>query len=190
MEEIACPRCRAPIDSGQYDTGGFSPCPTCGTSCKIDVFPAFVRPISPGAPGDALIGDEAGCFYHAEKKAERACDYCGRFLCALCDMELGGKHLCPACLESGKKQGRLIDLERHRVLYDSVALRLAIFPLVMFWFTLVTAPAALYLSLRHWNAPLSIVTRGKGRFVAAMVLSGLQIAGWALGIAYFVSLRH
>ena len=76
------------------------------------------------------------------------------------------------------------------MLYDSVALRLAIFPLIMFWFTLVTAPAALYLSLRHWNAPTSIVTRGKSRFVAAMALSGLQIVAWALGIAHLVSLRH
>lgn len=190
MEEIACPKCRAPVDSGYYNTAGFFPCPSCRTSVKIDVFPAFVRPIGSGASGDAQIGDEASCFYHPRKKAEIACDYCGRYLCALCDMELGGKHLCPACLETGQEKGRLVDLERHRVLHDSVALRLAVLPLIMFWFTIATAPAALYLSIRNWNAPTSVVRRGKGRFVAAIILSGLEILGWAFGIAYFVSLRY
>jgi hypothetical protein len=190
MERIVCPGCRTPVGSGYYGTGDFFPCSSCRTSLKIDVFPAFVRPIASGTPGDALIGDEASCFYHLGKKAEVACGYCGRYLCALCDIELGGKHLCPACLEGGKKKGKLIDLERHRVLYDSVALKLAILPLIIFWITLVTAPAALYLSIRHWSAPTSVVTRGKGRFVAAIILSGLEILGWALGIAYFTWFRY
>jgi hypothetical protein len=71
-----------------------------------------------------------------------------------------------------------------------VALRLAVLPLIMFWFTIGTAPAALYLSIRNWNAPTSVVKRGKGRFVAAIFISGLEILGWAFGIAYFISLRH
>jgi len=69
-------------------------------------------------------------------------------------------------------------------------LGLALFPLAAFWFTLVTAPMALYIAIRHWNAPLSVVGRGKGRFVAAIILSGLQVLGWALFIAYLVSSRH
>ncbi len=135
------------------------------------------------------MDDQASCFYHSQKKAVIPCDNCGRFLCALCDVELGGKHLCPACLETGKKKGRIIDLERHRVLYDAAALKLAIYPVLMFWFTLFTAPIALYLAIRHWNSPGSIVGRTRIRSVLAIMLSGLQILAWIVGIAYIVSRR-
>ncbi len=157
---------------------------------KVAVFPALLRGIDPGKSGDVVIDEEAGCFYHPGKKAEVACDYCGRFLCSLCDLELGGKHLCPTCLEAGRKKGRITNLERHRTLYDSVALRLSLFPLILPWFTLLTAPIALYLAISRWNAPTSVVGRGKGRLKVAIVLSGLQILAWAGGIAYVVSSRY
>ena len=124
------------------------------------------------------MDDQASCFYHSQKKAVVPCAYCGRFLCALCDVEWDGKHLCPACLETGKKKGKIINHERRRVLYD-----------VLFWFTLFTAPIALYIAIRHWNSPTSIVGRSKIRFVLAIMLSGLQILAWIAGIAYLVSRR-
>ena len=49
----------------------------------------------------------------------------------------------------------------------------------IFYFTLVTAPAALFVAIRYWNAPRSIVHRTKIRLVAAIVLALMQIAGWA-----------
>jgi hypothetical protein len=188
MEQISCPGCHAPVDHGFYDTREFFPCTVCRASLRIDVFPAFMRPVDTGLSGDAVTDDDAGCFYHPGKKAETTCGYCGRFLCDLCDMEVGAGHLCPSCLEAGQKKGKLADLEHHRKLHDSAALAIAVLPLIAFWFTLVTAPAALYLSVRNWKAPGSIIRRGKGRFVAAIALSGLQILAWAFGIAYLVSL--
>lgn len=190
MEPIACTACRTILSVSQFNTGAFFECPSCGVSLKVDAFPALLRGIGPGKAGEAVMGEEASCFYHPGKKAEIACDYCGRFLCSLCDVPLDGKHLCLTCVEAGRKKGRITSLERHRTLYDSAALGLALFPLVAFWLTLVTAPMALYIAIRHWNAPTSVVGRGKGRFVAAIILSGLQIMGWALGIAYFVSSRY
>jgi hypothetical protein len=156
---------------------------------KIDVFPAFYRGLRPGKEGETLIDDQASCFYHPQKKAVLACDYCGRFLCALCDVELSGKHLCPACLETGKKKGRIVNLDRHRVLYDGVALRLALLPMITVWLTIVTAPIAIYLSIRHWNSPRSVVRGTRVRFILSVVISGLQILAWTTGIIYFVSRR-
>jgi hypothetical protein len=75
------------------------------------------------------------------------------------------------------------------VLYDATALKLAFYPLLIFWFTLVTAPIALYLAIRHWSSPTSIVGRTKTRFVLAITLSGLQILAWIFVIAYYVSRR-
>ncbi len=75
------------------------------------------------------------------------------------------------------------------MLYDATALRLAFYPILIFWFTLVTAPVALYLAIRHWNSPTSIVRRTRIRFVLAITLSSLQILAWIFVIAYFVSRR-
>jgi len=156
---------------------------------RIDVFPAFTRGLGPGKAGETLTDDQASCFYHAQKKAVIPCDHCGRFLCALCDVEWGGKHLCPACLEAGKKKGKIVSLERHRLLYDSTALKIAVLPVITIWFTLVSAPIALYLAIRYWNSPMSLVRRTKIRFVLAMVISSLQILGWSTWFIYWVSRR-
>jgi len=189
VEEISCTKCQAPILAGYYNSRDLIPCPTCDVPLKIDVFPAFYRGLRPGKEGEALTDDQASCFYHPQKKAVVPCDYCGRFLCALCDVELGGKHLCPACVETGKKKGRIVNLDRHRVLYDGVALRLALFPMIIFYITIVTAPIAIYLSIRHWNSPMSAIGRTKVRFVLAIVISGLQILAWTVGLIYFISRR-
>jgi hypothetical protein len=189
MEEIRCTECRAPISAEYYNTPDLIRCPSCSVPIKIDVFPALLRGLEPGKAGDSLVDDQASCFYHPQKKAVVPCDQCGRFLCALCDIEWGRKHLCPGCLETGKKKGKIINLERHRVLYDATALRLAFYPILIFWFTLVTAPVALYLAIRHWNSPTSIVRRTRIRFVLAITLSSLQILAWIFVIAYFVSRR-
>ena len=189
MEEISCTKCHAPILAGYYNTSNLIPCPSCHAPVKIDVFPAFYHGPRPGNEGETLIDDQASCFYHPQKRAVIPCDHCGRFLCALCDVELGGKHLCPACLETGKKKGRIVNLDRHRVLYDGVALRLALFPMIIFYFTIVTAPLAIYLSIRHWNSPTGVIGRSKARFILAIVVSGLQILAWATWIVYLVSRR-
>ena len=103
----------------------------------------------------------------------------------MCDCELNGQHLCPTCLETGKKKGKLRSLQNHRMLYDNAALALAVLPLLIFYFTIVTAPMALYLSIRHWNTPSSLIPRTKMRFVLAILLASLQIVGWLVGV-YFL----
>jgi len=189
MEKVSCTQCHAPIPAGYYNTADLVPCPSCHAPITINAFPALFRGLQTGKEGETLIDDQASCYYHPQKKAVLPCDHCGRFLCALCDVELGGKHLCPACVETGKKKGRIVNLDRHRVLYDGVALRLALFPMITVWFTIVTAPVAIYLSIRHWNSPMSVIKRTKVRFVLAIVISGLQILAWATGIVYLASRR-
>jgi hypothetical protein len=189
MEEVSCTRCHTPIPAGYYNTSNLIPCPSCHVPIRIDVFPAFYRAFQPGEEGETLIDGQASCFYHPQKKAVIPCDHCGRFLCALCDVELGDKHLCPACLEAGKKKGRIANLDRHRLLYDGTALRLALLPMITVWLTIFTAPIAIYLSIQHWNSPMSVIGRTKVRFILAIIISGFQILAWAIGIAYLVSRR-
>jgi hypothetical protein len=189
MEEISCTHCHKLIPPRYYNTSDLIPCPSCQAPVKIDVFPALYQDLRPGEEGETLIEDQASCFYHPQKKAVVPCDHCGRFLCALCNVKFGGRHLCPACLETGKKKGRIVNLDRHRLLYDGTALRLALFPIITVWLTIVTAPIAIYLSIRHWNSPRSVVRRTRVRFILAIVISGLQILAWTTGIVYFVSRR-
>ena len=186
---VQCPKCQAWLLDGVFNQPELSPCPACGTPLQIEVFPALFRIQSVGRSGEAiLVEGESSCFYHPQKKAVIPCQGCGRFLCALCDCELNGQHFCPNCLETGKTKGKIKNLENQRTLYDSIALSLAVYPLLIFYFTLITAPAALFVALRYWNAPRSIVRRTKVRYVTAIILASLQIAGW--GLLFFVIAGH
>lgn len=190
---LECPKCNTPLSEAQVNRSELAPCPGCDSLLQVEVFPALFRPVAAGREGERLlIETEASCFYHAQKKAVVPCEGCGRFLCALCDCELHGEHFCPTCLETGKKKGKIKRLENERTLYDSIALALATYPLVLFvgvYFTCITAPMAVYFAVRYWNAPRSIVHRTRWRLVFALGFAGLQIAGWIF-IIYFFSTRR
>jgi hypothetical protein len=179
---LTCPRCHRLLPSSLFNAPDFGVCGNCGNTVKIRVFPALSAPLSAEIDGGrAVMANEAACFYHPEKPAVAPCDHCGRFLCALCDLELKGQHLCPACVESGQKKGTFHHLEKERVLYDDIALRVAVYPIVtvFFWFfTIITAPVALFLSIRYWNKPSSLLPRTKIRFLAAIIIAMAQIGLW------------
>jgi hypothetical protein len=189
---LECPKCNTPLGEAQVNRPELAPCPGCGSLLQVEAFPALFRPVAAGREGERLLVEtEASCFYHPQKKAVVPCEGCGRFLCALCDCELHGEHFCPACLEVGKKKGRIKRLENERTLYDSIALALAVYPLVVLvgiYFTCITAPMAVYFAIRYWNAPRSIVHRTRWRLVFALVFASLQIVSWVF-VIYFVSNR-
>ena len=157
-------------------------CPGCGTPLEFTVFPALRRGAVAGqAPQLVLEAGEAACFYHAEKRAVVPCDACGRFLCALCDVELHGKHFCPACLESGRKKPGTVPLERGRTRYDQIAWSLLILPLPLCMVVApITATAALVIALWKFRAPLSLVANTRLRLIFAMVLAVIELAATGL----------
>src|SRR3989442_5576597 len=173
---LSCTKCRTPLPGGWFNQAELKPCRACAAPLQVEVFPALFRRLSRGRDGEALMVEgEASCFYHPQKKAALPCQGCGRFLCALCDCELNGQHFCPACLEVGRKKGKIKSLENQRTLYDSIALSLAIAPMLVFYFTFITAPAALYFAIRYWNAPRSIVHRTQVSLVLAIIIATTQI---------------
>jgi hypothetical protein len=178
---VACTKCRTPLPVALYNARALRPCPSCGTRLQIEVFPAVLRPPGPGSAGEAVMMDgESTCFFHTTKRAVVPCESCGRFLCAVCDVEMNGQHLCPMCIESGKKKGKIEKLENKRTLHDSIALAVALYPMILVWPTIISAPIALYLAIRHWNKPLSVVRRSRWRLVVAIILALLQIGGWVV----------
>jgi hypothetical protein len=188
---LLCPKCNGPLIESVFNQPELTPCPNCAIPLQVEIFPALFRSAPTGRDGEtALVETESTCFYHPQKKALLPCEECGRFLCALCDCELHGKHYCPACLEVGRTKRKIKSLETERTLYDSLALSLAIIPLLIFYLTFVTAPAALYIAVRYWNAPRSIVHRSKIRLVIAILLASLQIIGWGIAIYFIFAKTH
>ncbi|MFC1823361.1 hypothetical protein ACFL9T_11685 [Thermodesulfobacteriota bacterium] len=178
---IRCTKCSAPLTYESLNREVFIPCPSCGSLTRADIFPAILKELPAGTTGELLLmDDEASCFYHPGKQAVVPCSSCGRFLCSLCDVELNGRHWCASCLNSGRKRRKIKDLEDHRTLYDSIALTLAIVPLVILPITIITAPLAIYFAIRYWKAPSSITGRTKIRLIIALLFAGSQITGWAL----------
>ncbi|MBM3876693.1 MAG: hypothetical protein FJ386_08255 [Verrucomicrobia bacterium] len=140
-----------------------------------------------GRAGESTQAEgEAACFYHPTKRAAIPCDACGKFLCALCDMEVSGRHYCPTCLESGGKKGKIKTLERARTRHDYVVMSLVLGS-VFFWpLAVVLCPVALGLTVKNWSAPPSLVANTKLRLGICAVLAALLLcasAAFWIGLA-------
>lgn len=182
---IACSACKAPIDVSHYNQPNPTRCPGCNRNLLAYVFPAFYRRENSGPVGEALQDlAEASCFQHSTRRAVAPCDRCGRFMCALCQMEIEGSTICPECLESGHQKQQISSLESKRILYDTMAYSLALAPLPMLLFypililSPLTAIGAIFVTIRHWNKPLGITRNSRWRFVVAVILAMLQLLGW------------
>ena len=160
-------------------------CPQCSAEMCIAVFPAFFNVNRLGMKGELLLEDNlSSCFYHVEKKAVVACEECGRFLCMLCEIDISNKKLCPLCMQSLRKKGEAEALSGRSTAYDELALTLSILPVLTVFFTLLTAPASLYLVIKNWRKPQGFYPRSKARFIVAGILSIIQIIAWAVFFIY------
>ena len=191
MPSLLCHHCRTVVPEALFNTGSPVPCPRGNSPRRGRVGPAALRAPASGAAAEALgSAEDAGCFYHPRKKAVVPCADCGRFLCALCDLEIDRRHVCPACATvggpgHGSPAGRL---EGPRVLHDSLALSLAVLPLLIYPFTLVAAPAALFLVVRYWNEPKQHpLGRTRARLVLAALIASALLVGW--GCLFYFRLR-
>jgi uncharacterized paraquat-inducible protein A len=178
--QVTCPACRTVLADAFFNQPDFAPCPQCAVPLRIAAFPALYRPIEAGSAGERLVIDsDASCFYHPQKKAEIPCDQCGRFLCALCDVPLGDRHLCPNCVESGRQKGTLQSLTKRRIAYDTTTLMLGLLPLalgIFMWFLfLFTGPAAIIVGIYGWKKPGSLLRKNRWRFVVGMIGGLIQI---------------
>jgi len=122
---------------------------------------------------------ESGCFFHPGKQAAAVCSRCGRFLCSLCEIEIQEGVVCPSCLAGKAKSEGEAEFTQSRTLYDNMAMGMAVFPMLAIWPTLVSAPLTWVVALKYWKSPISLVRRSRWRFPVALVISGLQMAGWA-----------
>jgi hypothetical protein len=182
IRSLTCDRCHAVLQVPRLPDAPASPCPRCGVPTRVLVFPALFRPPPLPDAGTAAMPAEAACFYHAGKRAFVPCDACGRFLCALCDVEWQGRHLCTPCLEASQNESGTEPAQGRRVLYDSIALSLAVLPLIFilpfFMLTLLTAPLSVYFAIRALRQPRGPIPGRRLRAMVALVLGIAEICGW------------
>ena len=143
-------------------------CPYCQKRLQIRVWP-IVRQNSNAV---AALSDQATCFFHPDKAFQACCQRCGRFVCALCDLQLGAEHVCPTCFErgrvdSGAEAGKA-EWRYRDVLYDSIALTVG-WGWILFWPVFVAAlPAVIFLHVKYRKAPRSyLIPRSGWRFWVA-----------------------
>ena len=179
MGYVVCGGCAAQIPTNYWNVGGQLPCPGCARGVEVHVFPAAMRRAEGAAPEPVITGEEASCYNHPMHRAAAACDSCGRFLCALCDIPTGAAHVCPACFETGGS--RILE----RTNFDSLALAIATLPMLLCWLPILTTPAALYFAISHWNDPSPVVPRGKWRLWLTLIVAAMQAALYAW-LIYFV----
>lgn len=81
---------------------------------------------------------------------------------------MNGKHYCPGCLDSGKKKGKIEELQTSRVLHGRQALVLSLLPFF------ISGLAAVFLAIRHWKSPDSLVSHCRWHMPLALAFGTLQ----------------
>lgn len=173
-----CHFCQTPLAPERVDDGGGVACGHCERPTQLVVFAAILGG-SAGTPAhqvDAHL-QGASCFYSPEKLATGECRNCGAWISEEWTARWGAEVYCLKCLEHLRQRGADASFAEGIVLWDSVALFLALVPysLVLTFVGFFTAPAALFLTVRHWGSPRSMVHVWRWRFVVAVVMSVLML---------------
>lgn len=187
---IGCPNCGAFFPLAPAELQALTQCPTCRRPTEIVLFPAYDRPVSTGAAAEKVIMDgEAACFYHPDHRALVPCDACGRFICALCDLDVNGRHFCPQCLEKAMTKNTVQSLERNRTRWDYIIFVLLLVPLIFCYiFVPATALAALVVIGWKWKAPPSLVNNTRVRFIVYTIVAVVEMVVGCIG--WWMILRH
>ena len=163
---ITCPHCSMDIPADSE----WGSCPYCQKWLQVRVWPI----IRPNNSAVSALSDQATCFFHPDKAFQACCQRCGRFVCGLCDLQLGAEHVCPTCFERGRADTGLNSSKaewRHRdVLYDSIALVLGWGWIIVWPVLLAAIPVAIVLHVKYRKAPRSyLIPRSGWRFWVAYV---------------------
>lgn len=187
---LTCPKCKQdtlelPDDHGRV----MCRCNPAKAQYEYYRFPAYFREDHAPLSAERVSGEgESTCYNHPDKVAVDACNSCGMFACSLCLMESEQGQICLNCFDRGQKSKGKEEKNAHtrRVPYDTIALTLAVLPIITVYFTLFTAPIAIFMVIRYWkNHPCSEVPRTRIRYYLAFFIALVQILVW---IAFFIGL--
>ncbi|MBL7645390.1 MAG: B-box zinc finger protein [Candidatus Hydrogenedentes bacterium] len=174
---VRCGQCNGVLGAPATTGSGSLPCPTCRTESRAWLFPALYRSRD-GQQAQALQEEgHSSCMNHPQKRAVAVCDGCGKFLCALCDVDWNGEHLCPACIGHRKTADPEGTLRTEYMHYDLIALTLVLVSIPMWVFGIVLAPMAVFIGIRYWNTPLRPVPYRRWPLVLVVLLGAVVFVG-------------
>jgi len=188
LAAVTCPHCSLDIPADS----AWESCPYCQKWLQVRVWPV----VRENTNAVSVLADHAACFFHPDKPFQACCRRCGRFVCALCDLQLGADHVCPTCFERERadygEQANQTELRYRDVLWDSIAVA-AGWGWILFWPTFVAAlPAVIFLHVKYRKAPRSyLIPRSGWRFWMAYV--GLIWLPLFFATAFFarrMAMRH
>ena len=173
---LPCPKCSKVLEPISWHDRVKGCCWNCRTDFDFLAFPALTAKRPRVIPKVVLESEHATCFYHQTNQAEAVCEACGRFACAICAVNYGGRRVCPPCVAAVKvNDAHAVD---RRTLYDGIALATAVLPILLWPLTVVTSPVALGFAVVGWRKPRSLVGGGRIKLIFAGLLAGAQIVGW------------
>lgn len=164
---VSCPECGGSVAPVEVESG-WQRCPYCEKQLQFRTWPVLRESKNAGA----AMPEQSTCFFHPDKVFQACCQRCGRFVCALCDLQLGAEHVCPTCFERGRAgmgtNGGKAEWRHRDVLYDSIALSVGWLWILVWPLAIAAIPAAIYLHVRYRKAPsLYVIPRSGWRFWAA-----------------------
>lgn len=189
---LSCPSCGGNITTAESRTD-WQVCLYCNKRFQVRAGPVLRQKTNVASP----MPQQATCFFHPDKAFQACCQRCGRFVCALCDLQLGAEHVCPTCFDRGRLDAGVEANKgewRHRdVLYDSIAIAVG-WGWILVWPTVVAAiPVAIFLHVKYRQAPRSyLIPRSGWRFWVAyvgLIWLPLVIAGVTLIPRWIASSR-
>jgi hypothetical protein len=166
---VACPNCGGAVTPMEAPSR-WQRCPYCDKQLRIRAWLVAQQKTNAAS----AMPEQATCFFHPEKAFEACCQRCGRFVCALCDLQLGAEHVCPTCFERGRTDtglhGGTAEWRHRDVLYDSIAVTLG-WGWILIWPLIIAAlPATIVLHVKFRRAPRAyLIPRSGWRFWAAYV---------------------
>ena len=196
MSWIKCTSCGAALPPGLFQSGEGS-CSLCSRRQQTVILPALYKSQTlapPSLPDPPQTGDVV-CFFDENRKATQTCSHCGIFMSDAWSARWGRQVVCLKCLEELRAKGNEAAFQTRRTLWDNIALGFSFGPWVLLilsictivfyfigalflFFTFITAPAAIFVALRYWRAPRSLVPRGRTRLVLAILFALIQIGAW------------
>ncbi|MGA1865505.1 MAG: hypothetical protein ACMUHX_10625 [bacterium] len=188
INRIRCPRCLAALTNDFFTDPSGSICRNCGLIITGRLFPRFFNNNTEEKSSTEASSDyESSCFFHQKKLAVSHCSECGRFLCALCELNIEDRILCPICLEKLDQEKRLKTFTNQITFWDSITVSMAILPLLLWPLTIITAPLTLIYIWRHFKDNNNhIIPRKRWRFYIAGLFAGIELTGWAIFLVIFI----
>lgn len=179
---IQLPKChKCKTDSLKQLNAHEAECSNCMHSFELSIFPAVFNNGKTATVESTQVfhEGESTCFEHQSSLAVATCNDCGRFLCSLCTVKTGELIQCLDCFVKTKETKNADKIVR----WDQILPAMSILPILIWPFTIFTAPAVLILSILKWKNPENNpLPYSHASIAIAFIFALIQVGFWGLFI--------